>query len=156
MILWRLIEIVHIGWTLNIGSQGFSSRWLLGCDMWVCRLPIGYIETEILLVPTGTVQYTFILTASKDLPKQCTTAGGNAAMSCAFRKSVGVRMPDDIICAALLSKLDEPLLCTRWILKNQYRLSLPWNARLFIWRCDNLYKRPTSIDFIGLWQWIDF
>lgn len=103
---------MYIGWTLNIGSQGLV---LDSCSAAIsgCGLPIGFIKTEILLVPTGTVQYTFILTASKDLPKQCTTAGGNAAMSCAFRKSVGVRMPDDIICAALLSKLDEPLLCTR-------------------------------------------
>lgn len=56
--------------------------------------------------------YTFILTASKEMPKQCTTFGGSSAVSCAPRKSVGVRMPDDAICAALLSKLDEPLLCT--------------------------------------------
>ncbi|KAG0560679.1 hypothetical protein KC19_9G004600 [Ceratodon purpureus] len=56
--------------------------------------------------------YTFILTASKEMPKQCTTFGGSSAVSCAPRKSVGVRMPDDAICAALLSRLDEPLLCT--------------------------------------------
>ncbi|CAK9873546.1 unnamed protein product [Sphagnum jensenii] len=56
--------------------------------------------------------YTFILQASKNMPKQCTTFGGSAAMSCAPRKSVGVRMPDDVICKAILEKLDEPLLCT--------------------------------------------
>lgn len=56
--------------------------------------------------------YTFILTASKEMPKQCATFGGTSAMSCAPRKSVGVRMPDDAICAALLARLDEPLLCT--------------------------------------------
>ncbi|KAL2608245.1 hypothetical protein R1flu_026818 [Riccia fluitans] len=56
--------------------------------------------------------YTFILPASKEMPKQCTTFGGSAAVSCAPRKSVGVRMPDDEICKALLAKLDEPLLCT--------------------------------------------
>eukprot|EP00850_Spirogloea_muscicola_P015036 SM000112S23978 [mRNA] locus=s112:105602:107319:+ [translate_table: standard] len=56
--------------------------------------------------------YTFILKASKELPKQCTTFGGSAASHCVPRKSVGVRMPDDAICQALLSRLDEPLLCT--------------------------------------------
>lgn len=59
------------------------------------------------------MQYTFILTASKEMPKQCATFGGSSAISCAPRKSVGVRMPDDAICAALLARLDEPLLCTR-------------------------------------------
>lgn len=56
--------------------------------------------------------YTFILPASKEMPKQCTTFGGSSAVSCAPRKSVGVRMPDDVICAELLKRLDEPLLCT--------------------------------------------
>ncbi|CAM6092215.1 unnamed protein product [Calypogeia fissa] len=56
--------------------------------------------------------YTFILPASKEMPKQCTTFGGSAALSCAPRKSVGVRMPNDEICKAILEKLDEPLLCT--------------------------------------------
>jgi len=31
------------------------------------------------------------------------------------RKEIGVRLPDDPICAALLSQLDEPLLCGRYV-----------------------------------------
>lgn len=55
--------------------------------------------------------YTFILPASKEMPKQCTNFGG-AAESCAPRRSVGVRMPNDIICEAILRELDNPLICT--------------------------------------------
>ncbi|MCO5572024.1 hypothetical protein L7F22_025775 [Adiantum nelumboides] len=55
--------------------------------------------------------YTFILPASKEMPKQCTNFGG-AAESCAPRKSVGVRMPNDVICDAILRELDNPLICT--------------------------------------------
>ncbi|CAI7929175.1 unnamed protein product [Closterium sp. NIES-54] len=68
--------------------------------------------------------YTFILKASKAMPKQCTTFGGSAVAHCAPRKSVGVRMPLDPVCHALLELLDDPLLCTsatkssdeRWLL----------------------------------------
>lgn len=56
--------------------------------------------------------YTFILKASKDMPKQCITFGGGLAAQCAPRKSVGVRMPKDLVCQTLLEQLDEPLLCT--------------------------------------------
>jgi hypothetical protein len=31
------------------------------------------------------------------------------------RKEIGVRLPDDLICAALLRQLDEPLLCGRYV-----------------------------------------
>ncbi|KAI5076666.1 hypothetical protein GOP47_0008731 [Adiantum capillus-veneris] len=55
--------------------------------------------------------YTFILPASKEMPKQCTNFGGPAE-SCAPRKSVGVRMPNDVICEAILRELDNPLICT--------------------------------------------
>ncbi|KAJ7974865.1 YrdC-like domain protein [Quillaja saponaria] len=55
--------------------------------------------------------YTFILTASKELPKQCIRYG-TASAKYAARKNVGVRMPDDAICQAILEKMDAPLLCT--------------------------------------------
>lgn len=55
--------------------------------------------------------YTFILPASKEMPKQCTNFGGSAE-SCAPRKSVGVRMPNDVICQAIIRALDNPLICT--------------------------------------------
>ena len=41
----------------------------------------------------ASLQYTFILTASKQLPKQCTDYQSGKTKQ---RKSVGVRMPDDI------------------------------------------------------------
>ncbi|KAL4354603.1 hypothetical protein GQ457_06G040790 [Hibiscus cannabinus] len=55
--------------------------------------------------------YTFILTASKKLPKQCVRYGTTTAKYTA-RKNVGVRTPDDAICRAILDKMDAPLLST--------------------------------------------
>ncbi|WCJ27464.1 DHBP synthase RibB-like alpha/beta domain [Euphorbia peplus] len=55
--------------------------------------------------------YTFILTASKDLPKQCVRYG-TAMPKFASRKDVGVRIPDDVICQAILEKMDTPLIST--------------------------------------------
>lgn len=55
--------------------------------------------------------YTFILTASKNLPKQCTNYGpGNAKY--APKKSIGVRLPDDPVTRAILEKMDAPLIST--------------------------------------------
>ncbi|KAG0496728.1 hypothetical protein HPP92_001419 [Vanilla planifolia] len=58
--------------------------------------------------------YTFILPASKELPKQCVRNG--LITKYASRKHVGVRMPDDAICQAILSHLDSPLISTSVIL----------------------------------------
>ncbi|XP_057437298.1 uncharacterized protein LOC130729532 isoform X2 [Lotus japonicus] len=55
--------------------------------------------------------YTFILIASKELPKQCIRFGTTAARF-ASRKNVGVRMPDDAICQTILNQMDAPLICT--------------------------------------------
>ncbi|CAI9111584.1 OLC1v1011842C1 [Oldenlandia corymbosa var. corymbosa] len=55
--------------------------------------------------------YTFILTASKELPRQCTRYGTTSAKY-VTRKNIGVRMPDDPVCQALLEKLDAPLIAT--------------------------------------------
>ncbi|ESQ46318.1 hypothetical protein EUTSA_v10000573mg [Eutrema salsugineum] len=58
--------------------------------------------------------YTFILTASKELPKQC--AGyGTTSVKYASRKNVGVRIFDDAVCQAILQAMDAPLICTRLI-----------------------------------------
>lgn len=57
-------------------------------------------------------QYTFILTASKELPKQCIRYGTTNAKY-ASRKNVGIRMPDDAIAQAILQKMDAPLISTR-------------------------------------------
>lgn len=55
--------------------------------------------------------YTFILTASKKLPKQCIKYGTTTAKY-ASRKNVGIRMPDDTICQAILEKMEAPLIST--------------------------------------------
>nr|GEW27562.1 DHBP synthase RibB-like alpha/beta domain-containing protein [Tanacetum cinerariifolium] len=55
--------------------------------------------------------YTFILTASKALPKQCVKYG-TAVSRYASRKSVGVRIPDDAVCQAVLEKMGAPLITT--------------------------------------------
>ena len=44
------------------------------------------------------MQYTFILTASKQLPKQCTDYQSGKSKQ---RKSVGVRIPDDAVLQVL-------------------------------------------------------
>uniref|UniRef100_A0A0E0E0W4 Threonylcarbamoyl-AMP synthase n=1 Tax=Oryza meridionalis TaxID=40149 RepID=A0A0E0E0W4_9ORYZ len=54
--------------------------------------------------------YTFILPATKELPKQCIRHGSSTRY--AKRRQVGVRLPDDPICEAILQNLDEPLICT--------------------------------------------
>lgn len=59
-------------------------------------------------------QYTFILTASKELPKQCVRYGTTTAKY-GWRKNVGVRIPDDAICQAILQKMDAPLISTRFV-----------------------------------------
>ncbi|KVI09261.1 DHBP synthase RibB-like alpha/beta domain-containing protein [Cynara cardunculus var. scolymus] len=67
--------------------------------------------------------YTFILTASKALPKQCIKYGTTSSKY-ATRKSLGVRIPDDIVCQAVLEKMGAPLFSTsvrspqenRWII----------------------------------------
>ncbi|PUZ52382.1 hypothetical protein GQ55_6G265000 [Panicum hallii var. hallii] len=55
--------------------------------------------------------YTFILPATKQFPKQCIRHGSSTRY--AKRRQVGVRIPDDPICQAILQNLDEPLICTR-------------------------------------------
>ncbi|GAA0184588.1 hypothetical protein LIER_31876 [Lithospermum erythrorhizon] len=52
--------------------------------------------------------YTFILTASKGLPKQCIRDGTTTSS----RRHVGVRIPDDPVCQAILQKMDAPLIST--------------------------------------------
>lgn len=66
----------------------------------------------LLLNPCTMQQYTFILGASKELPRQCTQYGATASKYVA-RKNVGVRIPDDPVCQAILKKIDAPLIATR-------------------------------------------
>ncbi|XP_051117484.1 uncharacterized protein LOC127242126 [Andrographis paniculata] len=55
--------------------------------------------------------YTFILTASKALPKQCIRYGTTSSKY-ASRKNVGIRIPDDSVCQAILKKMEAPLIST--------------------------------------------
>jgi len=66
-----------------------------------------------LFASSGLLQYTFILPASKEFPKQCIKHGSSTRY--AKRRQVGVRIPDDPICQAILQNLDEPLICTRFV-----------------------------------------
>ena len=55
--------------------------------------------------------YTLILPASKQLPKACIRDKRGAAV-CKLRRTVGVRLPADPVCDAILQGLSRPLLCT--------------------------------------------
>ncbi|XP_078441375.1 DHBP synthase RibB-like alpha/beta domain-containing protein [Wolffia australiana] len=83
--------------------------------------------------------YTFILPASKQLPKQCIKHG--KATMCSWRKHVGVRMPDDAICQAILNMLDAPLICTsvKWPSKDQWILDPVIIADIY---------EPEGLDFV--------
>jgi len=56
--------------------------------------------------------YTLILSASKNLPKQCVPGKNGNPRSCKLRATVGIRWPDDDICLELLSRLDRPIVAT--------------------------------------------
>ena len=60
--------------------------------------------------------YTFILPASKALPKIClidtSTAGHTRLSKCQQRKTIGCRVPDCEVTLALLNLLDAPLMCS--------------------------------------------
>lgn len=65
--------------------------------------------------------YTFILTASKEVPKKCVRYGTTTAKY-SLRKHVGVRIPNDAICQAMLQKMDAPLISTsvKWLKDNEW------------------------------------
>ena len=54
--------------------------------------------------------YTFIMQASRDVPKRLLNPK---------RKTIGVRVPDNEVCAALLEELGEPLMSSTLILPNE-------------------------------------
>ena len=56
--------------------------------------------------------YTFILNAGKELPKVCLADPKSKSKNCKARKTVGVRVSGRAVTAALLSRLDRPLLST--------------------------------------------
>jgi tRNA threonylcarbamoyl adenosine modification protein (Sua5/YciO/YrdC/YwlC family) len=54
--------------------------------------------------------YTFILQASRDVPKRLQNPK---------RKTIGVRVPDNAVCAELLEELGQPLMSSTLILPNE-------------------------------------
>ncbi len=54
--------------------------------------------------------YTFILQASRDVPKRLQNPK---------RKTIGVRVPDNAVCSALLEELGQPLMSSTLILPNE-------------------------------------
>lgn len=92
-------------WTKKISSGSCSQLYLL----WYSR-SVKYLTCTNYY---NMQQYTFILTASKALPKQCTKYGTSNPRY-ASRKSVGVRVPDDAVCQAILEKIGAPLISTRY------------------------------------------
>ncbi|XP_008677586.1 uncharacterized isoform X2 [Zea mays] len=83
--------------------------------------------------------YTFILPASKQFPKQCIKHGSSTRY--AKRRQVGVRIPDDPICQAILQNLDEPLICTsvKYLSEDEWILDPVIIADLY---------EPLGLDFI--------
>jgi tRNA threonylcarbamoyl adenosine modification protein (Sua5/YciO/YrdC/YwlC family) len=65
--------------------------------------------------------YTFILKASKSVPKRVMQKK---------RKTIGLRIPDNVICQSLLSSLGEPLMSCSLILPDETdALADPWDIR---------------------------
>ncbi|KAG2580236.1 uncharacterized protein YciO-like isoform X1 [Panicum virgatum] len=83
--------------------------------------------------------YTFILPATKQFPKQCIRHGSSTRY--AKRRQVGVRIPDDPICQAILQNLDEPLICTsvKYLSEDEWILDPVIIADLY---------EPLGLDFI--------
>lgn len=66
--------------------------------------------------------YTFIMQASRDVPKRLLNLK---------RKSIGLRVPDNAVCSALLEGLDQPLMSSTLILPNEeYPMTDPYEIRL--------------------------
>ncbi|WVZ92012.1 hypothetical protein U9M48_038111 [Paspalum notatum var. saurae] len=83
--------------------------------------------------------YTFILPATKEFPKQCIKHGSSTRY--AKRRQVGVRIPDDPICQAILQNLDAPLICTsvKYLSEDEWILDPVVIADLY---------EPLGLDFI--------
>ena len=66
--------------------------------------------------------YTFILKASREVPKRLMNPK---------RKTIGVRVPDHSVCAALLEELGQPLMSSTLILPGEeYPMTDPYQIRL--------------------------
>ena len=66
--------------------------------------------------------YTFILQATREVPKRLMNPK---------RKTIGMRVPDNPVCAALLEELGQPLMSSTLILPNEdYPMTDPYQIRL--------------------------
>jgi len=66
--------------------------------------------------------YTFILPATREVPKRLLNPK---------RKTIGIRVPDNAVCSALLEELDQPLMSSTLNLPNEeYPLTDPHQIRL--------------------------
>jgi len=82
--------------------------------------------------------YTFILKASREVPKRLMNPK---------RKTIGMRVPDHSICAALLEELDQPLMSSTLILPNEdYPMTDPYQIRL---KLDNIVDLIIDGGFCG-------
>ncbi|XP_068655680.1 uncharacterized protein [Aristolochia californica] len=101
---WKLEPVVELLKNGAVGVIPTDTVYAIVCDL----KSHSAIERLRRIKDIDTSKYTFILPASKELPKQCMKYGA-APKS---RKSVGVRMPDDPICQSILRQLDAPLIST--------------------------------------------
>ena len=68
--------------------------------------------------------YTFIMKASRDVPKRLLNPK---------RKSIGLRVPDNEVCSALLESLDQPLMSSTMILPGEeFPMTDPYQIRLVL------------------------
>ncbi|XP_039158697.1 uncharacterized protein YciO isoform X2 [Eucalyptus grandis] len=104
---WKLDPVVDLLREGAVGVIPTDTTYAIVCDL----KSHSAIERLRRIKDIAPSKYTFILTASKELPKQCTRYGTTAAKY-AHRKSVGVRIPDDAICQAILERMDSPLIST--------------------------------------------
>lgn len=66
--------------------------------------------------------YTFILPATREVPKRLLNPK---------RKTIGIRVPDNAVCSALLTVLDQPIMSSTLSLPNEeYPLTDPYQIRL--------------------------
>lgn len=66
--------------------------------------------------------YTFILPATREVPKRLLNPK---------RKTIGIRVPDNAVCSALLDELDQPLMSSTLIMPgDEYPLTDPYQIRL--------------------------
>ncbi len=66
--------------------------------------------------------YTFIMPASREVPKRLLNSK---------RKTIGLRVPDNAVCSALLEELDQPLMSSTLIMPGEeYPMTDPYQIRL--------------------------